>query len=382
MAEDQSNPFLTATIIGDCGNSTSGGSEPKYVPLAADLVPVEVKSWFVAMEAKELLKNYSPKTEAREKMIAAIGSEEMVYPGDCGLFSTILTAYNNHWTLRTSPDDWWFCVIRRVAGAIEKNAKKDSVRKMFVDHEGKKEIEVEVPETTIYTVDYSWFFDQMAKGIRKNVKVPEFVDGVTADFSTTTPVQKVVSQIVLMHSVQEYFKYSMMLACGIPAVEMLGTEDDWKKLKSKLKVLRALLEPIENDLDLQTEWWNAVENVFNNLVATYCGNPDKKWWSHIISYKKEFGSGSPEYQGWITEFLEGTNRVLTMSQLSSGIIRVPLELKKPGGLQDTATLVAGMAGFTMHNKDTTSVSVQPYQGWCLFLKEDSPFCQNSLSGGK
>ncbi|KAJ7374209.1 hypothetical protein OS493_007282 [Desmophyllum pertusum] len=80
------------------------------------------------------------------------------------MFSAVLTAYNNHWKLRTSPDDWWFCVIKRVAGAIDKNAKKESIRKMFVDHEGKKTIEVKVPDSIIYTVDYSWFFDQIAKG--------------------------------------------------------------------------------------------------------------------------------------------------------------------------------------------------------------------------
>jgi len=40
---------------------------------------------------------------------------------------------------------------------------------MFVDHEEKKPIEVAVPNTSIYTVDYSWFFDQIAQGIHKNL---------------------------------------------------------------------------------------------------------------------------------------------------------------------------------------------------------------------
>ena len=42
----------------------------------------------------------------------------------------------------------------------------------------------------------------MTKGIKENVKVPEFVDGMTADFSTTTPVKKIVSQVTLMYSVK------------------------------------------------------------------------------------------------------------------------------------------------------------------------------------
>ena len=57
------------------------------------------------------------------EMIAAVGSTENIYScGNRGLFDAVLTAYNCHWKLRTSPDDWWFCVIKRVANAIDKNA--------------------------------------------------------------------------------------------------------------------------------------------------------------------------------------------------------------------------------------------------------------------
>jgi len=111
-----------------------------------------------------------------------------------------------------------------------------------------------MPDTSIYTADYSWIFDQIAKGIQEDVKVPEFGDGMTANFSTTTAVQKIVSQITLMYSVQEYFDFKVVYSCGIPAVEMLGIEDDWSKLQCKLKVLRTLLEPIEDDLGLPSEW--------------------------------------------------------------------------------------------------------------------------------
>ena len=227
-------------------------------------------------------------------LIAALGSKEEIYSvgADCGLFAAIFTAYSHHYKLRTSPDDWWFCVIKQVAEAIDRSAQQESVRKMFVDHEGKESIEVAVYDPTIYTVNYSWLFDQMAKGIKENVKVPEFVDGMTGDFGTTTPVQRIVSQITLMCSMKEYFDYAMMLlGCGIPAVEMLGNEEDWRKLTSKLKVLRTLLEPIENDLHLGSDWWDVVQEVFNNLLQTYQGRPDKKWWSHIIDYEKEYSSG-------------------------------------------------------------------------------------------
>ena len=350
--------------------------------LAENLLPCKFEDSNLGLRpAKVLFKRYArlKYTDSSAKhcdMVPALGSTENIYSlGDCGLFSTVITAYNNHWTLRTSPDDWWFCVIKRIACAVDKNANKESVRKMFVDHEGKKTIEVKVPDTSIYTVDYSLFFDQIAKGMQENVKVPEFVDGMTTDFSTTTAVQKIVSQITLMYSVQEYFQYKMVLACGIPAVEMLGTEDDWSKLQNKLKVLRTLLEPIENDLGLSSEWWDLVEKVFRELLATYQGRPDKEWWSHIISYKESFGSGGQKrYRGWITDYLEGTNQLVDIGDMTAGLVSVPLVIEDPVRcVEDNATLVAGMLGFTVHTDDAQQISVQPFQGWSLLLSKDSPF---------
>ena len=395
MENDRLKPSVISTQPKD-------GLDMKCISLDSNLVPSKFDDCkLMSSQAKELIDKYAfstkchiaeqkeqnsdkvkkaPRLPLSEQVVTAVGSEETIYSvGDCGLFAAVLTAYNNHWKLRTSPDDWWFCVIKRVASAIDKNAKKASVRKMFVDHEGKKTIEVVVPDTSIYTVDYSCFFDQISKGIRENIKVPEFVDGMTADFSTTTAVQKIVSLITMMTSVKEYFSFGMKCGCGIPAVEMLGTEDDWSKLKSKLKVLRTLLEPIENDLDLPSTWWDVVEKVFSNLLATYKGSAVNEWWSHIMSYENVYASGiyfvpgEYHYRGWITEFLEGTKYAMDIDEMTSGLVSVPINLKNPSGVEDTAAVVAGMLGFTVHTDENKEVSVQPFQGWSLLLSSDSPF---------
>ena len=87
--------------------------------------------------------------------VATLGSDGMVYcHKDDGIFSAVLAAYNNHWKLRTSPDDWWFCVVKKVSLAIDENAEKPAVRDLFVNHEGKKILSVDVPTTCIYDIDY------------------------------------------------------------------------------------------------------------------------------------------------------------------------------------------------------------------------------------
>ena len=80
----------------------------------------------------------------------------------------------------------------------------------------------------------------MAGKIRENIKVEGYVDQMEPDFTTTTGINKIVSQIMLMNSVQEYFAFSMVLGCGIPYVDMKGTREDWVKLGDKIKNGRKL----------------------------------------------------------------------------------------------------------------------------------------------
>merc|ERR1712212_8266 len=102
-----------------------------------------------------------------------------------GFLSTVINSYIHHYNLRTSPEDWWYTIIQRVAVAIDENSKKDKVRKFFVPHEGKKELSVGVGDSIdIYGIDYSWFFDQMARKISENVNMPEYVRAMEMNFST------------------------------------------------------------------------------------------------------------------------------------------------------------------------------------------------------
>ena len=48
---------------------------------------------------------------------------------------------------------------------------------------------------------------------------------------------------------------------------------------------------------------------------------------------------------------------------TKGLVTVPLIIKHLSGVQDTAALVVGMLGFTVHRTPTSDeVTVQPFQG--------------------
>ena len=159
---------------------------------------------------------------------------------DAGLLSTIYEAYNYHFNLRTGPEDCWYTIIQTVALVIDRNSKSDEVRNYFVQHHGKKTLEVVVAASPfkVEDLDYSWLFDQFSQKIEENINVPEYVQQMIPDFSTTSVTHRIVSQITLMSSVQEFFEYLSRGLCGIPFIEMKGTEKDWIDLGLKIKKIK------------------------------------------------------------------------------------------------------------------------------------------------
>ena len=71
-----------------------------------------------------------------------------------------------------------------------------------------------------------------------------------ADFSTSSPDQVISCQVMLMASLQKYFSYGFGTLCGIPGVEMTGSEEDWIRLSEKTKKLETLLMPIMDEIGL------------------------------------------------------------------------------------------------------------------------------------
>jgi len=313
--------------------------------------------------------------------LPVVGSEDRLFyyqDYDKGFFNTILSAYAHHWGLRTSPDDWWFTIVRRVALAIDDNSEKDSIRDFFVDHEGKKELRVELGQS-LYTADYTWFFQQMTNQVDENIKKKEYVRTMRSDFSTSTPEHQIATNIAIMSSVQEFFQFIGGIACGIPRVEMLGSLEDWQKLRNKFQDLSDLLQPIKADIGLNGTWWQSADTVFEKLLDTYQGNPDKEWWKRIIvdeSYDEFVVCGfSPEvgFSGWfMTDFLNQT-----FADAPTGLTSAPLTIRSEVAEEEGA-VVAGINGFTVEsetNKITkkAATTIQAKHSWALLLDQDSVF---------
>jgi len=324
---------------------------------------------------RQRYQNFSGSYSEQDLFIAKGGSEKEIYApeegADTGLFASVLQAYKNHWVLRTSPDDWFFPVIRRIAQVVDENALHPEVEAYLGRGRPKSELRVN------FNRGFDKMFEELSLQISKNLVTSEYAKVFEANFSTTTPNDRLVSQLILMSSVQKYFNFNTYIACGIPEVELLGTEEDWRNLIVKLQDIKKVLSPIAGPLGNITSYFDdIVAPVYQNLLNTFLGKPDKVWWNDIVLRQAKVEQVCTKlkkvverWDGWLVEFLNGEKNQ-EMRDIASGLLTVPLKVDNTMfNISYEATLVAGQIGFSLH-EETVPV-VEPFAGWAMLTTQDT-----------
>ncbi len=290
------------------------------------------------------------------------------------------TAYALHYPLVLSPDMIWQCVAQGFGIHVNKNAEK--LRHYFVEHEGKKTIVVRVDHFTKGSRDNDWesAFGDSSEGIRKNVG-DEIHDLLTPDFSTTGPVEKAASQVVLMNTFKEYFGFMSMTMCGIPSVTLEGTVEDWMKLRDKTLSLSRF----------DFKWTDAVKPILDEFVNAASGKVNTGFWQTM--YKNHGGSGGPFISGWIVTlfpYLGYTDNPKQMRQNSyliswnqqddSAIFPHGVTTSMfPNGTVSTPFIwqyfseefeMYFYAGFLGVGQDKKTLALRPVIGWAVVDKEE------------
>ncbi len=247
-----------------------------------------------------------------------------------GLLETVHTAFQDHRGLILSPDAIWLAIAQGFAQHVNLNA--EALRDKFVKHSGQATIVVIRDNFFKGSAKNDWpgtfneFSDQIAKHIGKQREL------VVCDFSTTTPVTKAASEIVLMDAMQSYFKYEVHTRCGIPEITLLGTSEDWHKLTGKVSCLR------EYGLD----WWLAeLLPVLNQIYVASTGNIDKNFWQSVYKYNSM--SGGAAVTGWINTLFPYDN----LGKKNSVIMRkTGLKVSSEGYAYDGAGLDSFPSGLS------------------------------------
>jgi len=144
--------------------------------------------------------------------------------------SAIHHAFSYHLPVELSPELVWIAITQGFSQHVNRNSER--LRHHFVKHEGKAEIKIRL-DHFVKGKENPWSdaFDSFSEQIGKHVG--DIQKTLTADFSTTTPLEKIVSEIVMMEAFKEYFSYSMDTMCWIPEIKLTGTLNDWERIREK-----------------------------------------------------------------------------------------------------------------------------------------------------
>lgn len=315
-----------------------------------------------------------------KKLIACSEMPQNMAIGEYGFhpfYEAVSRSYFDHRPLVLSPDMIWLLIEQGFASHV--NSNHNELRHMFVDFEGKKNLQINVTGDPALSVVDNMLIQNWDSIIQRFPPMiaeytgDELMNTLTADFSTTTSTERIASEIAIMKAMENYFEYEVFIAaCGIPEITLLGTTDDWLKVIEKTKKLSKY----------NLEWWtNRLVPILEQFVRASQNDIDKKFWKNI--YKYHSGTGckrtlfpKPAYaDGWFVNFFpydkDGNKISETIkdeSVLPNEMVTVEIKLKamyEDTIVEKNLLLSAGFIGAV---QDSFNYALTPQIGWFL---EDS-----------
>lgn len=295
--------------------------------------------------------------------------DSLVVFGYHSFFNGMYQAYADHRPFVLSPDMIWLLISQGFARHV--NANSESLRKEFVDFDGKSSLIVRNDSLKLDSPASSWekIFPEFTKQISAHTG-SDLINILSSDFSTTTPVEKVASEITIMEAMEPYFEFIVMrVVCGIPEITLKGTTEDWQKIYSKTQKLR------KYDL----KWWtDELEPILSEIIKTSKGEIDKVFWRNMFKYhsKKEYGAPNI-IDGWVVKFFpydkygkrNKLNELKGGNDLPEEIVKVDLKYIELFGDTEKTTPLEVWAGFIGLEQNPEDFTLTPQIGWMIRKKD-------------
>ncbi|KAH0437140.1 hypothetical protein CcaCcLH18_04008 [Colletotrichum camelliae] len=279
-------------------------------------------------------------------------------PSQNGFLWAVYHAYSDHHHLHIRPEDIWFAILTQLSHYI--NANSERLRSFFVEHEGRKKLEIWTESTSMASIDFASLAESFSEMISSNVKDDELHDWIMPSFTTTSDNDRVVASILFMGAMRDYFSYDVHLSCGIPSVTLLGEATDYQDILERLDKIEAfgdepkqfvkLLRPILEHMVMSFEMRNSPQvEMFWNRMATFhpgaSGGDHISGWLSVFSFWKTSGQTSHGASGdWGPSIVDGIPRMnLFMSEFSAGTASASLIIRRMGRAS-RCTISAGSIG--------------------------------------
>ena len=279
-------------------------------------------------------------------------------------------AFVDHRPVILSPDMIWLLLCQGLAAHVRLDPER--WRNEFVAHEGRRPVVIIRNDLVRGEPGSRWddAVETLSAAVREHLAPGSEL--FRPSFSTTGTAERIAAEVVFLDAMGGYFDYGICTLCGIPAIGLEGTVEDW----------RLLAERAEGFARFDLEWWvGPLRPILAEFVAAAGGMPDPIVWKSI--YRWDEISGGDCVTGWIVSFfpylwnnagtsqrnewfVEGAKRRGWASgpashELPSSIARVPFKWDYLGTMLDMEFL-GGFVGVTQLQP---SLALRPEIGWAI-----------------
>ncbi len=376
--EDNTAYVVPASQIAPIIKKSSKKSQPKCITFKVDENLKALEKKVVAhyngkLAAQYLLSQDGVKVEDQHVVAMSFADAQnlRIIVKDA-FYQCMVKAYAEHKSVTLSPDMMWLLISQGFARYV--NAHSEELRSQLVYHEGKQDLMVMTKDDLLSgKADWGKLMNDFSKEIERHTK-GEVAKTIAADFSTTTPVERIASQITLMESMKSYFNYlAGRIGCGIPSITLQGTPDDWRAVLSKTQKL--------GQYGL-SGWTQTLEPILNEFIKTAEGKPNQRFWQEMVKKKRvdEFTSVRPcsadkptELDGWILKFFPTESgytleRVAYTKSMPAEFVRVEFKYRVIDpitGATMSETPMELMSGFIGAKEDEKNNMLTPQIGWLV-----------------
>lgn len=227
-----------------------------------------------------------------------IGEDAQVYHKN--MLEYFEACWKDHLGVTITPDMFWYTLLCELSVIVKADA--ENYRHLFSTSEEKQKLIVISGDPVRMPVN------DMIELLKD--RVPSDVGLFIPEFTTSTPRSKHAMNVAFCDMCSPYYSYGM-LCCGIPAVDVRGTPDDYALMKSKWEELSGLFK----DASLAA-WIQRVSDTLQSILDNFSSS---EFWLKMFHLER-CGSGSDvELEGWIANFFKEVPRVRYIENYTSGV---------------------------------------------------------------
>lgn len=213
-------------------------------------------------------------------------------------------AYGEHYGIVVTPDIIWHTLLSEAVLIVAENPKMYGG--LFSDKPEEKQ------KIVIPAAGSECDLNLLIQALKH--KVPSNADTFMPDFSTSNAKSRLARMAAFADLVSPYYSYGVF-ACGIPHVDVEGTEQDWLRVRDNWREIGKMLNGNE-------EYFAKTQAILDRIAAQ---TDSPELWQEII-VSKPCGSGSQRVlSGWFTDLYKTQPRLRTANNFSTHTAKVCYE---------------------------------------------------------